>query len=1524
MSAPVILIEAQPRRVADGGALTVRLAGGGDARPYYYGGEHWLAGIVALPTIVAGFSFDGVAIASGVAAAGELHWMPAAGAVLDDMAAYYWPDATITVRVGPEPADGGLPPVAQAGRVLGLVVEGGVIKIALADPAADLKRPLLDDRFAGTGGLEGPAEWEGAIKRRGWGRCFNVLGDAIDAPNNIYCFGDPLRPWKAIDAVRDKGAAAAELVVLDWQGSAAATFAALQAAEAPEGGGVVAPSIACVKWWTVPAGALCADIRGEIADGYVETAAEIAMRIVAARSAISFATGTVAAAVADRPDAAGWFADDENVAAAAALDELLGGVSLLWLLDDAGAIVIRPIAWGASVASVRSERVRRTNVFKPSGRRRVGYRQNRHVMSRGDIAGAVLVDDVVGLGAGATADELAELDPGAAEKLGGIEDGATVGATVGDAETPGNLTKPGGGTYTDEDIETSKGTAADTTNVAGRPAIDVTGAIDTAQSDITELFEVFDHTDNAATSAALALQAKEDADAILALAEAAEDGSVIAKEASELAAGNASISEDHAAASVVTVDGLKAAAEAAKTLSVDSAAAANRTAASLLPSDFEQDGTFWSRSYIGAPETRTPIGPSDATVSFVVNASYGRVARFTTSGATIDIAQIGVMTVQPGHRYRLTARFYAQSITAPLNIQLFGVQLTSDYSYISGSPATSQTITATGNAQTLTLEVDGDTVIASGGAYLRLLLRVPATSAAGNAGRWISGEIVDITERAAAEDAADAAASSLSVVTLIQDDVTTKAASVTTNTNTVNTKAGEVSAAEGRIAISESNTLGFKNQALAYSNLSSQSAAAAASGASGNLIQHGDFEDGSRGNWGSGSTVVAVSGLASAGLTKALKTTARDTLEEPLRYGNFNGKTFRVTGWVQSAGDVAVSLGLLATLSSGAASYSYRAIVANPHSGWQYFDKTFAVTSDTVSLRPWLFAAGSNGVDNMLAYWAALRIEDITESKRAEQSADVATSRAAAANDDAASAHADMLLTVGYKGDAATSADVSTNKAAIATAEASAAKTFAVVSANASTGSLALNSVFADWPDGAARPAGWGAWVGVVTRVTGRNSPYAVQQVVEAGGNGGIAQDAPAGSGLASMGPGTYVFEADVEPTAGDLSGTGFILDVRNADGSQTQRILCKFTDVIGSSGPAGKTYRIRARADVTLASAVAGKLFMCSGWTGFGTVTAKTVNWYRCGIRAASDAEIKAGQIDDLSASVATNTGAIASLTTGKANASTVTALNARMGTAEANITATDAVAAEANGIAKAVVGLKIDVNGKVSGRVSTNDGVTSKIIYLTDVFEIDGGSGDGTSFAGGVWRVVAGSYRLAWGPKFGSAANLVQWYGLKSVAVGSETIANSIWAIATDGKVYYGAAEVGTGGGSGDGAQRSGVISYSALTNSNTPAAVASPALSAGTLHITGTINVEASAPSGGSLQFQLARAGMSTIDIGDPISITGGTGGSPTAVALDVSVPTGLSSVKACAIMVNIQRFGASGSALSSGNNLLWRVT
>jgi hypothetical protein len=152
------------------------------------------------------------------------------------------------------------------------------------------------------------------------------------------------------------------------------------------------------------------------------------------------------------------------------------------------------------------------------------------------------------------------------------------------------------------------------------------------------------------------------------------------------------------------------------------------------------------------------------------------------------------------------------------------------------------------------------------------------------------------------------------------------------------------------------------------------------------------------------------------------------------------------------------------------------------------------------------------------------------------------------------------------------------------------------------------------------------------------------------------------------------------------------------------------------------------------------------------------------------------------LNARVGTLETATTNLQTGKADASRVTSLEATVNTpgtgVTARLTTVESVAASANGTAKAIKGVVLDVNGYVSGFGSTNDGVTSSFEILAAAFGIrDPGSGERTEYRAGNWYVYSPTEntRARYGKAFGGTQKLVWWIGPASVAEGSETKANA-----------------------------------------------------------------------------------------------------------------------------------------------------
>jgi hypothetical protein len=278
-----VLVEAFPWRVSDGFTEAVRLAGGG-RKPYsgLRGFTDWRSGVASFPLFVASVGFNDTGW-SGVALpqTTQLRVFPSDEALRATLLSkYQWRGAYVEIRSG----DDDVPNVyvmELCGIVDNITVADGAIVLTVADASRRFDVPVVAAKFAGTGGVEGPAEAEGRPKRRSWGYVRNVEGFLLEKANNIFEFGDLAFPLNAFVAVRDMGRDASPApTVLAWQGSIAATFAALQTSAPADGSCVAAPSIACVKWWTQPVGPLTADIEGEVGSGYVNKIADIAKRLV--------------------------------------------------------------------------------------------------------------------------------------------------------------------------------------------------------------------------------------------------------------------------------------------------------------------------------------------------------------------------------------------------------------------------------------------------------------------------------------------------------------------------------------------------------------------------------------------------------------------------------------------------------------------------------------------------------------------------------------------------------------------------------------------------------------------------------------------------------------------------------------------------------------------------------------------------------------------------------------------------------------------------------------------------------------------------------------------------------------------------------------------------------------------------------------------------------------------------------------------------------------------------------------------
>lgn len=425
-----VIVEATPWDPATGAPIPIRLAGGGRRHYTYKGRTDWLGGVVELPKLTAQLGFGQSGFTGGaIPQVGAINFVPSRRDTARRLSRLLWTDAAVTVSVADDEVDAPIWTIVLRGTIAGYATEGQSFTWTLSDLAGSLAKPITSGTFAGTGGAEGIVEARGRPKRRSWGRVWNLEARLLDKAANVYELGDPARALHAIDAVKDRGREG-PLAIVAWAGSVANTLAALVASQAPAGGAAIAPSIACVKWWTTPGGPLTADIRGEIGTGYVDTVPLIAA--VIAQTAGVQAPAGLAAIAAARTAVAGVHVDEITATAADVLDRLCVGASLAWSIDPAGALRLLPIEIGDPFDTVVAVDVAREAAYAPITSVSVGYRRNNRKHTDAELSAAITAEDLTY----ADGTPFEDLKPAMPAATAGAPGNSPIGGTI---DQDGNL-----------------------------------------------------------------------------------------------------------------------------------------------------------------------------------------------------------------------------------------------------------------------------------------------------------------------------------------------------------------------------------------------------------------------------------------------------------------------------------------------------------------------------------------------------------------------------------------------------------------------------------------------------------------------------------------------------------------------------------------------------------------------------------------------------------------------------------------------------------------------------------------------------------------------------------------------------------------------------------------------------------------------------------------------------------------------------------------------------------------------------
>lgn len=195
-----------------------------------------------------------------------------------------------------------------SGVLQSAVVTERELQLRFSDGMARLELPVQNNRYLGTGGLEGGADLKGKPKPLCWGRAYNVTPVLVDAFNLIYQVHDGA--ITDVPAFRDRG------VALTKVGSAPAP-----------GEYTVDTAAGTVQLGAMPDGEATCDVEGDAPTaGYSERLAVIAQRILAGKLYTSEIDTTAFAnlnALITAP--VGFFVGAEERTAADVLDALLGG-----------------------------------------------------------------------------------------------------------------------------------------------------------------------------------------------------------------------------------------------------------------------------------------------------------------------------------------------------------------------------------------------------------------------------------------------------------------------------------------------------------------------------------------------------------------------------------------------------------------------------------------------------------------------------------------------------------------------------------------------------------------------------------------------------------------------------------------------------------------------------------------------------------------------------------------------------------------------------------------------------------------------------------------------------------------------------------------------------------------------------------------------------------------------------------------------------------------------------------------------
>lgn len=295
--------------------------------------------------------------------------------------------------------------------------------------------------------------------------------------------------------------------------------------------------------------------------------------------------------------------------------------------------------------------------------------------------------------------------------------------------------------------------------------------------------------------------------------------------AANTSAGSASTSATNAGNSAT-------AANASAVNAASSFNAANLTAASEMPADFNLDGQFFTSQFGVSPAT-APQLTANSTFSYQTVTAIGRVLQVSVGpGASVNSANLSAIRLIAGRKYRVSTRVRLTAAATGCTSILYAMALDANYGFVSTASA-SGIVTPSTTWADITAIIDGSTAIAAGGVWLRANIATNTSTAAPATSvfQYQFLLVEDVTESLAAASSATAAAGSASTASTKADAAGQSATAANTSATNAATSAGAAGTSAGNAATSANASSSSASDALASKNAAGTSATNAATSA---------------------------------------------------------------------------------------------------------------------------------------------------------------------------------------------------------------------------------------------------------------------------------------------------------------------------------------------------------------------------------------------------------------------------------------------------------------------------------------------------------------------------------------------------------------------------------------------------------------------------------------------------------------------------------------------------------------------